>query len=324
MIRPIRQGVNAGRETVEGRVNNLLRRDAQGNATSLLLKQAENRQLQAFNGRGLLNSNMAMQAAQEAVISKAIDIASPDARTYFENRRANLNNQYDREDREDSQAHDREVKQEESVFTLRRDYQDAIEAADQNYQRQIDTVNASNMSPADRNIAIEQLTMLRDGQIAFINGMYSKMPNWEREWTTAAVSTGTMDIAQISNRDMLANIANDAGQPADIRQQAADRLVELGPEEEFTLPDTGGEDPNVIVDANGREYPTVVDGKPVNWDSPGPASNGDGTLLQQYQRYYAATPPSEVMEPAAWLQAQGGFSSFGGTRPGGSTGAGGV
>jgi hypothetical protein len=46
----------------------------------------------AFAGRGLLNSSMAIEAANEAMIAKAIEIAGPDAETYF--KQSNLNQQY--------------------------------------------------------------------------------------------------------------------------------------------------------------------------------------------------------------------------------------
>ena len=62
--------------TVEGRVEGLLSR------SSPVLKQVENRTFQQFADRGLLNSSMAVQAANEAVVSRAIDIAKPDAEAF--------------------------------------------------------------------------------------------------------------------------------------------------------------------------------------------------------------------------------------------------
>lgn len=81
--------VDAANETIEGRIKNLLGVDANGNYTNQVVRQAAERAMQQFAGRGLLNSSMAQQAAYEAAIAKAIDIAGPDAKTYFEQGRAN-------------------------------------------------------------------------------------------------------------------------------------------------------------------------------------------------------------------------------------------
>ena len=81
--------IDAANETIEGRIKNLLGVDANGNYTNQVVRQAADRAMQQFAGRGLLNSSMAQQAAYEAAISKAIEIAGPDAKTYFEQGRAN-------------------------------------------------------------------------------------------------------------------------------------------------------------------------------------------------------------------------------------------
>lgn len=81
--------VDAGTETIEGRVQNLLATDANGNYTNPVVQQAVNATMQQFAGRGLLNSSMAGEAAYQAAVSKAIEIAGPDAQTYFAQGRAN-------------------------------------------------------------------------------------------------------------------------------------------------------------------------------------------------------------------------------------------
>lgn len=85
----VTRAVNGVEETIEGRVGNLLKTDTQGNYTNQVVRQAADRAMQQMAGRGLLNSSMAMQAAQEAAIAKAIEIAGPDAQTYFQQGRAN-------------------------------------------------------------------------------------------------------------------------------------------------------------------------------------------------------------------------------------------
>lgn len=81
--------IDASRETIEGRLNNVLATDERGNYTNQVVRQAVDRAMQGFAGRGLLNSSMAQQAAQEAAIAKAIEIVGPDAERYFQQGRAN-------------------------------------------------------------------------------------------------------------------------------------------------------------------------------------------------------------------------------------------
>lgn len=81
--------VDAGQDTIEGRVQNLLAVDAQGNYKNALVQQAREAAERQFAGRGLLNSSIAQEAAMQAAISKAIEIAGPDAQTYFAQGRAN-------------------------------------------------------------------------------------------------------------------------------------------------------------------------------------------------------------------------------------------
>ena len=84
--------VDAKTETIEGRLPGLLA------SNSPVLQQAQNRTAQQYNARGLLSSRSANQAGQEAVIAKAIEIASPDAATYTKTGMANQseNNQFAR------------------------------------------------------------------------------------------------------------------------------------------------------------------------------------------------------------------------------------
>ena len=83
------RSIDAASETIEGRLNNLLKTDERGNYTSPVVRQAVDRAMQQMAGRGLLNSSIATQAAQEAAIAKAIEIVGPDAERYFQQGRAN-------------------------------------------------------------------------------------------------------------------------------------------------------------------------------------------------------------------------------------------
>ena len=81
--------IDAATETIEGRIQNLLAVDAQGNYKNAMVQQAREAAERQFAGRGLLNSSIAQEAAMQAAISKAIEIAGPDAQAYFSQGRAN-------------------------------------------------------------------------------------------------------------------------------------------------------------------------------------------------------------------------------------------
>lgn len=85
----LNRAINPETETIEGRLNGLLGTDERGNFTNPVVRQAVDRAMQQMAGRGLLNSSMASQAAQEAAIAKAIEIVGPDAERYFQQGRAN-------------------------------------------------------------------------------------------------------------------------------------------------------------------------------------------------------------------------------------------
>lgn len=70
-------------------MQNLLATGANGSYTNPVVQQAVNATMQQFAGRGLLNSSIAGEAAYQAAVSKAIEIAGPDAQTYFAQGRAN-------------------------------------------------------------------------------------------------------------------------------------------------------------------------------------------------------------------------------------------
>jgi hypothetical protein len=75
--------IDPSKATVEGRATGLL---ASGNP---LLQQAQQQTTRTGNARGLLNTRGTAQAGTEAMIGKAIQIASPDAETYAHFGKAN-------------------------------------------------------------------------------------------------------------------------------------------------------------------------------------------------------------------------------------------
>lgn len=185
-------------DTVSGQLaGGILATDGAGNYTNPVVRQAVDRQEQAFNARGLRNTSMAVQGGTEAAISKAIEIAGPDAQSNFDRRTR---------------------------------YLDAVASVGQNYQRMLDTINASQMTPEDKSVAIAQAAAVRDGEMAFQNNLYSKVPGWQQGWLAPAVPSyggAGVDVSRVTNMDMLANIANDPANPQDQRDAAMERLRAL-------------------------------------------------------------------------------------------------
>jgi hypothetical protein len=68
--------VDPATQTVQGQLQNLLNKD------NPIMAQARTRALQSQNANGTLNSSMAAEAGESAVIGKGIEIATPDARMY--------------------------------------------------------------------------------------------------------------------------------------------------------------------------------------------------------------------------------------------------
>ena len=77
--------VNQPTDTVAGQIAGLI------DANSPLMQQAARRANEAANAKGLLNSSIAVGAGQEAVMDRALPIATQDANTYTNTRLANQN-----------------------------------------------------------------------------------------------------------------------------------------------------------------------------------------------------------------------------------------
>lgn len=71
------------KSTVQGQLDDMLTKG------SPLMKTAETAAIQGMNKRGLMNSSMAVQAGQQAVISSALPVAQQDASTYFTGQQRN-------------------------------------------------------------------------------------------------------------------------------------------------------------------------------------------------------------------------------------------
>lgn len=271
-------------QTIEGRLNNVLGTDANGNYTNQVVRQAVERAQQSFAARGLLNSSMAQQAGQEAAISKAIEIVGPDAQRFFEQSRANqdatntfardwqqqqyqmqnqsvsnnaqmdlarLNNQAAMDRDQANNSFNASQKQNELDTNLRQNYINQLSQVTHTYQQMVDTINNSAMRPEDKTAAIANAARIRDSESAFVNNMFSQQPNWKNEWLTMAVSTQGLDINSIGNIDTLSAIISDPAQSANIRSQATKRRDQLMQEMGTPPASTAPADPLAAANAYG-------------------------------------------------------------------------
>lgn len=197
--------VNAANETIEGRINNLLGVDAYGNYSNPVVGQAVDRANAMFAGRGLLNSSAATEAAQEAAIAKAIDIAGPDAQTYFKNRRENVDWKNKFELNKQQQAFeasqlDKQLKFQATQQKSAQDYQSA--QATKSYQNSLQTnylntvanaqtqmntyinsIQASDIPVEAKTSQIAAAQSLYKNTVSTTKAAYENMPGWQSEWS---------------------------------------------------------------------------------------------------------------------------------------------
>jgi hypothetical protein len=200
----LNQQVDPNSMTIEGRIQGLL---SQNNP---VLLQARNRALDAFAQRGLLNSSMAQEAAQEAMIAKAIEIAGPDAATYFEQSNLNQdwtnkfaqtqqNQQYNLQNMDVQQQYSRELKtldqsfteqnlDKQQAFTLRQNYLQSVGNYETQYNQAVLAIQGTEMAVEDKTAAIQSMTQQRDNNVFMTTQAFAAMPEWVSEWSQ--LSTG--------------------------------------------------------------------------------------------------------------------------------------
>jgi hypothetical protein len=179
-------------ETIEGRINNLL------GANNPVIMQAKNRALQDFHKRGLLDTSMAAQAAQEAMTAKAIDIASPDAAAYQTqgmlnqtegNKSTLLDQEYwlkgQLQGQTDAAALERAIagQQTQDTSANARMFTEGILNINKDYATRIESIQQSTtMDAAQKADAVQVQTDLRDSSIQAWNAASRSLPGWKEEW----------------------------------------------------------------------------------------------------------------------------------------------
>jgi len=217
---PVARQVDAKTETIEGRLPGLLA------SNSPVLQQAQNRTAQQYNARGLLSSRSANQAGQEAVIAKAIEIASPDAATYTKTGMANQseNNQFARAAQQqayteknqiatsladirkqnvsDAAALERQKMERSAIdaaaaiersnvdaYNTSNEYHAGIRSIDANYNNDVNGINNLDINVNEKTARIFARTEQKNQSIKLLNAASAAMPGWKSEWAVIPAFT---------------------------------------------------------------------------------------------------------------------------------------
>lgn len=172
---------NVSREqTVQGQAYDVIDKD------SPLMQQARARALQQMNERGLVNSSFAVQAGQDAVMDRALQIATPDAATYANSAQFNANanntnsmfnagqsNQYDLANRELAQKQsqfDTTTSQKDSQFNQTMAQADRQYAENLKLQyKQLDTNKEISLASGQNSLAAAGISASAQRDVASLN-----------------------------------------------------------------------------------------------------------------------------------------------------------
>jgi len=189
-------------QTVQGQAYDVIDKD------SPLMQQARARAMQQMNERGLVNSSFAVQAGQDAVMDRALQIATPDAATYANSAQFNANatntanmfnagqsNQYSLADRELAQKQaqfDRTQTQNQSQFDA------TLNQKDSQFNRTQTQADAQ----FAQNLALQYKQLDTNKEVSLASGQNSL--------AAAGISASTQrDIAAMNNEFKLATMGAD-------------------------------------------------------------------------------------------------------------------
>ncbi|WP_404377810.1 hypothetical protein [Vreelandella aquamarina] len=182
------------------------------NSNSPLMRRASTQGMQVANSRGLLNSSMAAEASQGAMIDRATPLAQQDASTYFQNNQANagrqqqafLNDQQYRNQlslNEQGYQFDMGRMQADYGFSSQLSTQEASQTLNQlyatstanawgvmannltdivgQYSAQLERIQTNpDIEEEDKVTLIEQVLAMRDTDINFQRSLYEQLPTY--------------------------------------------------------------------------------------------------------------------------------------------------
>ena len=191
----VNRQVNPTTDTVQGQLNGLLQQN------NPLMQRAYYQGLDMANSRGLLNSSMASEAAQAAMMDRALPIAQQDASTFFDQgiRNQAVQNQFNLNDRQHGQsaeqaALDRELSREQmdksdstlaasTTANTQGKYLDAINQITESTRISINEIEITpGMTQEEKDAMIANTIARRDADLSWVRQLYSNMPTWDFSW----------------------------------------------------------------------------------------------------------------------------------------------
>jgi hypothetical protein len=203
--KPLLNTANSSSSSGNNFTTNELKVAAIADKANPLVQQAMARARQSFAGRGLLNTSMAEQAAQEAAISKALEIASPDTAAYYTDQRDAKQFDYQTALNQQSYAqqeymarlnNDLNISNAQAQYdmkvgdTTHTNYLTMIDRIQQDTTKQVQQINSSAMPYTEKEAAIKNIQAQAQAQIANANQLFKTMNGWQDSWAVAADSYG--------------------------------------------------------------------------------------------------------------------------------------
>lgn len=188
----------SNQQTSQGQLDDILSED------SPLMQRASGQGRQAANSRGLLNSSMASQAAQGAMIDRATPLAQQDAQTHFQNTQANADRrmqdymsdkQYGQQIGLNQQQYNQKIGLNQQQYGFDMDRLQASSTANawgvmsnnitDIVAQSMDAINNIQANPnidtENKSSMIEQILEMRDTDIEFQGGLYDSLSGYLRD-----------------------------------------------------------------------------------------------------------------------------------------------
>ncbi len=184
---------------------NELKTAAIADSNNPIVRQAMARAMQSMNGRGLLNSSMATQAAQEAAIAKALEIAAPDTAAYYTDQRDAKQFDYSKQltklqgeiNFQNSAGlarlnNDLGIANAQAQYNMKvgdvtqTNYITMIDRIQQDTTKQVQQINSSAMPYEEKQAAIRNIQAQAQAQIDNANRLFKSTNGWQDQWAVAA------------------------------------------------------------------------------------------------------------------------------------------
>lgn len=184
---------------------NELKTAAIADSNNPIVRQAMARAMQSMNGRGLLNSSMATQAAQEAAIAKALEIAAPDTAAYYTDQRDAKQFDYNKQltklqgeiNFQNSAGlarlnNDLGIANAQAQYDMKvgdvtqTNYITMIDRIQQDTTKQVQQINSSAMPYEEKQAAIRNIQAQAQAQIDNANRLFKSTNGWQDQWAVAA------------------------------------------------------------------------------------------------------------------------------------------